>query len=76
MTRGPYQNLMDEAVMSFEEIGKAMGITKGAVHSIYRRALRKIQQDGPAVEVLIDWADYHRHLRARSAECLAAREHW
>lgn len=76
MVKDSDRNLLDDAAMSFDDIGKALGITRGAVHSIYRSALRKIQKDGPAMDVLVDWASYHHHLRARSAECLAAREHW
>jgi hypothetical protein len=66
----------DDAEMSFEEIGKALGIPKHQVLWAYQSALRKLQRSGPALIVLIQLQEYHHALRARSAECLAAQEHW
>jgi DNA-directed RNA polymerase sigma subunit (sigma70/sigma32) len=72
----PRRHTLDTGEMTFQQIGDVLGISASHVHQIYLKALKKLQKDGPAIDVLIEWADYHRHLRARSAECLAAREHW
>lgn len=71
-----YKKPADDAALSFEEIGIALGVSHDTVRKLYRSALKKIQQDGPSLDALIQWASYHHHLRARSAECRAAHEHF
>jgi len=66
----------NDGEMTFDEIAKAMGISRQIAERLYHRALRKIQADGPAIEALIDWKDFHDQLRARSLECLRAQEHF
>ena len=68
--------LVGEGQMTFEEIAERLGVTRQRVIQIYDRALRKIAQDREMIDRLKDWEEYHRQLRARSAECLAAQEHW
>ena len=65
-----------DAAMTFAQIAEQTGLSLCGVIRIYHRAIGKLRNSAAAVDSLTELAEYHRQLRARSAECRAAQEHW
>lgn len=73
---GPNRNTTNGVSMSFDDIGKALGISGHAASQLYYRGLRKLQKSYAAMDLLVELSEYHHQLRARSAECSMAQERW
>lgn len=55
------------AARTFEEIGRAMGVSKGTAHVLYKRALAKLQRSGKAQQLLVLAAELERQRSERTA---------
>lgn len=66
----PVGSAIDDAEMTFEEIGQRMGIARQQVERHYHTALRKLRASAATLDALLELSEYHHQLRARSAECL------
>lgn len=49
-----------ESVMSFREIGAALGISHVAAQKAYERGIRKLVRNGPVLKALYDLAEESR----------------